>query len=139
MRAETCIHYRGSFAEKICDRGIDVNARFQPRWPCWTGNKPPESSAVCPFFEAPTAEKIAVHKAKSTAAIQRMLTANMAICVWEDGQPKERPLRGTITCPNCGLPMEVLITDRHIYAECETKECTTFRGSREPQSGDSNG
>lgn len=132
MRAETCIHYAGCLEDKICRRGIDVRARFQPKWPCWTGNKPPESSGICPFFEAPTAEQISAHKDKSTAAIHRMLAANLAIEQWEATQSNERPLRGTITCPNCGLPMEVLISERRVYAQCETKECSTFSGSREP-------
>jgi hypothetical protein len=134
VRAETCIHYQGARAEKICERGIDVRARFQPCWPCWTGNSLPKSSAVCPFFQAPTAEQIAEHKAKSDAAVKRMLAGNAALWEWEEKQPaKTYPMRGTITCPTCSLPMDVCITEHQVYARCETEKCTNFRGTRSAQ------
>jgi hypothetical protein len=130
MRAGSCIHYAGMLEEKICARGIDVRKRFEPRWPCWTGNTPPESSAVCPFYEEPTAEQLAAHKMKADAAVGRMFAAMVAIEEWEAGQPKTRPLQGSITCPCCQQALDIVVTESHLYAQCATAKCVEFRGNR---------
>lgn len=127
-----CEHYAYPAGEgPRCARGIDIERRFKPRWPCWTANTPPAASAVCPFFLAPTAEQLAERKRKGDEAMARMLTALGAIEEWERAQPKKRPLRGTIECPCCkGPKLDVLVTTSHLYATCQTPECVNFRGNR---------
>jgi hypothetical protein len=131
MRAGSCIHYRGSNAERLCNVGVDVRARFTPKWPCWTGNNPKDASAICDLYEEPTAEQLAQSERESNAAIERTFCAVIAVERWEKEQPGPPPLRGSILCPCCKeAKLEIYTTARHVYATCRSPNCVNFRGNR---------
>lgn len=130
MSEKHCIHY-SSFGGMKCALGIDIDRNFRPRAPCWTGNKPPESSGICPQFMAPTPEQLAERQRQGDEAVERGLTALVAIeqCEKVHGLVLDRP--GAISCPCCCAEdaLRFVRSKRSLVAKCITPKCVEFRGS----------
>lgn len=130
MNPRHCIHYDvAAGGEPVCAIGIDIRARFTPRWPCWTGNDPAECSARCAEFRAPTPEQVAERERQSYRATARMLTALVAITEYERGAGEILNQPRTLVCPCCQAELKFLRAKHHLYAKCATPQCVEFRGN----------
>lgn len=131
MSEKHCIHY-SSFGGMKCALGIDIERNFRPRAPCWTGNSPPESSAKCPQFMAPTPEQLAEQERRADASFERFGRALPVVMRWLDEQTKPHvaPMAGEIQCPCCSTSLRIRVDTFHVYAQCQTPDCVVFRGSR---------
>lgn len=132
MSERHCIHYGRKDGEPDCALGIDIRQNFRPRYPCWTGNKPPESSAMCPQFMAPTPEQLAEAARKGNDAVARMFAGIAAVEQWEKAHGVVLNKVIAISCPCCTMEdaLRFVRSKRHLVAKCDTPNCVEFRGSR---------
>jgi hypothetical protein len=135
MSEKHCVHYSyvggRDGGGPVCAVKIDIRANFRPLWPCISGSTPPESSAKCPQFLAPTVEQLAEQQRQGDEAVNRGFTALRAIEQWEKAHGVVLDKAVAISCPCCYVEdaLRFVRSIRHLVAKCSTPKCVEFRGS----------